>query len=192
MSKKMLVIYGCHGAGKTTLAKNILTSEGETSEITTEFGKITLSKNKTYIAVGKYTTKCGGADSVKSVQDYFNEIYYIAQHYPKSKILVEGIFLSALWETPLKHYLKIKYDMGYDIEQVLLFAEAKTSYERVFARNNRQPKVDNIVNKQKSVLRTFRRFAKLGEFRNFIINTEGKTAVEVFEEFLNKSQYVKE
>lgn len=92
----------------------------------------------------------------------------------------------------IKTLLKIKYDMGYDIEQVLLFAEAKTSYERVFARNNRQPKVDNIVNKQKSVLRTFRRFAKLGEFRNFIINTEGKTAVEVFEEFLNKSQYVKE
>ena len=185
--QNLIVIYGCHGAGKTTLAKNIIQSDGEFQEYSNEIGKYTVSQNKKYVACGKYTIKCGGADSLKSTDDYFRMIDFLLENYPNSTVVIEGIFLSALFTKPLKQFLKYKYEKDVNITQVFLYTTVGTSFERVFGRNNREPKLKNIENKQKSVLRTFKKFSELGEFNNFVINTEGKTADEVYDDF--RKQY---
>lgn len=185
--QKLYIIYGCHGAGKTTLAKNILLSDGsELKELENSIGKYTVSQNETYVAAGKYSIKCGGADSLKSTEHYFKMLDFLIENYPKSVIIIEGIFLSALFSNPLKQFLKLKYEKNIDIYQVLLYTTINTSYNRVFQRNNRQPKIKNIENKQKSVIRTFQKFSKLGEFKNFVINTENKTSEEVKKEFFEE------
>ena len=184
VKQKLIVIYGCHGAGKTTLAKNILLSDGENmSEFSNKHGRYTVSENKKYVAVGKYSIKCGGADSLKGVADYFNMIDFLIQNYTKSVIIVEGIFLSALFNTPLKQFLNLKYEKNIDITMILLYTTVKSSFDRVFSRNNRVPKLKNIQAKQKSVINTFGKFKQLQEFKTFIINTENKTADEVYNEF---------
>lgn len=183
MVRKLYIIYGCHGAGKTTLAKNILQQEGEISEYKNEYGTYTVSKNKKYVAVGQYHSKCGGADSIKTTELYFKMIDFLLENFPDSIVICEGIFLSALFNSPLKHFLRYKYEKGVEITQVLLYTSIETSYNRVLNRNNREPKLDNIQNKQKSVLRTFKKFHDLGEFKGIIINTEGRDQKQVFDEF---------
>ena len=182
--QKLIVIYGCHGAGKTTLAKNILLSDGQNmTELSNKFGRYTVSENKKYVAVGTYQIKCGGADSLKSVADYFNMIDFLIQEYPTSIIIVEGIFLSALFNTPLKQFLNLKYEKNIDITMILLYTTVKSSFDRVVSRNNRIPKLKNIQAKQKSVVNTFSKFKQLQEFNTYIINTENKNSIEVYDEY---------
>jgi len=182
--QKLLVIYGCHGAGKSTLARNILQSDGENfTEHSNEFGKYTVSEHGNIVAVGKYSIKCGGADSLKGTEFYYKMIYALLKKFPNSLIVIEGIFLSALFKRPLNEFLNIKYELGVEILQVFLFADIKTSYERVVGRNGREPKLDNIKAKVNSVKNNIIKFRNLNEFPNVLINTIGKTKEEVYNEF---------
>jgi len=182
--RNLIVIYGCHGAGKTTLAKNILLSDGlDFSEYQNKYGKYTLSQNKKYVAVGKYTINCGGADSLKCTQDYYNMLYELIFNYPKSSIIIEGIFLSGLFNKPLNEFLKIKYQYNINVLQVFLLADTKTSYNRVANRSGRLPNIKNIKGKVNSVKNNIIKFRQLNEFPNVIINTIGKTKEEVYGEF---------
>ena len=191
MVKRLYIIYGCHGAGKTTLAKNVLQQFGEIKEYKNEYGTYTTSKNNEYVAVGQYHSKCGGADSIKTTDLYFKMIDFLFKEYPNSTVICEGIFLSGLFSKPLKHFLRYKYDKNIEITQILLYADVATSYKRVYYRNNIHPKEQNIINKQKSVTRTFLKFQELCEFNSIIINTENKTSDQVFKEFKERINNVK-
>lgn len=181
---KLLVIYGCHGAGKTTLARNILQSDGKNfTEYSNEFGKYTVSEHGNIVAVGKYSIKCGGADSLKGTEFYYNMIYDLLNRFDNKLIVIEGIFLSALFKRPLNEFLKIKYEYGVNVYQVFLFADTETSYKRVLGRNGKEPKIKNIKAKVNSVFNNIKKFKELGEFPNTVINTIGKNEQEVFSEF---------
>lgn len=184
VNNKLLVIYGCHGAGKTTLAKQILQEDGKNfTEHSSQYGKYTISEHGNVIAVGKYSINCGGADSLAGTQFYYEMLEHLLKKFDNRLIVIEGIFLSALFKVPLNEFLKIKYDYGVEVLQVFLFADAKTSYERVLARSGRPPKVSNIVNKVNSVKNNILKFRELNEFPNVVINTVGKTKEQVYNEF---------
>lgn len=178
-------IYGCHGAGKTTLARNILTSDGgEFTEHNSEYGHYTVSKNGNIIAVGKYSTKCGGADSLKGTEYYYKMLDWLVDKFPDKTILIEGIFFSGLFKSPLKELLHLKYDLGVKVAQVFLYTDVATSYQRVVARNGREPKLAHIKSKQNAVSNNIIKFRRLGEFPSVVINTIGKTEEQVFQEFM--------
>jgi adenylate kinase family enzyme len=182
MVRKLIVIYGCHGAGKSTLARTIL---GENfTECSNEYGKYTLSQDKSVVAVGKYSIKCGGADSLKGTEYYYKMLYWLINEFPNSTIVIEGIFLSALFKRPLEEFLRIKYDYGVEVLQVFLYADLKTSYERVLGRNGREPKLNNIKAKVNSVKNNIIKFRNIHEFPNVVINTVGKTKEDVYNEFV--------
>lgn len=184
VKQKLIVIYGCHGAGKSTLARNILQSDGKNfKEYTDGLKKYTVSEHGNVVAVGKYSINCGGADSLANTALYYETIYDLLKKFDNSLIVIEGIFLSALFKTPLNEFLKIKYEMGIEILQVFLYADEKTSYERVLARSGRQPKIKNIKAKVNSVKNNIIKFRNLNEFPNVLINTVGKTEQEVYDEF---------
>ncbi len=180
----ILVIYGAHGAGKTTLVKNILLSDGQNlKECECSYGKYTISENEHYVAVGKYSIKCGGADSLKGTEYYYKMLEKLVIDHPESTILIEGIFLSVLFSKPLDEFLKLKYDYGVKIIQVFLFVDNITSYSRVYARNGKQPNPHNIKAKVNSVFNTMKKFQEINEFPTIAINTVGKTQQEVYNEF---------
>lgn len=182
--QKLFVIYGCNGSGKSSLVKNLLLSDGENlQELSNNFGKYTISENKKYVAVGKYGIKCGGADSLKSANNYFNMIDFLIQNYPKSVVLLEGVLLTTIFNKPLKNFLRLKYDKNIDVNILLLYVTLKTAYFRVISRNGKFPKFDLIKSKQRGVLNIFSKFKQLQEFKTYIINTENKTADEVYNEF---------
>lgn len=183
-NNKLLVIYGAHGAGKTTLARQILQSDGENfTEHSNEFGKYTVSEHGNIIAVGKYSIKCGGADSLKGTEFYYDMLEALLKSFDNKLFVIEGIFLSALFKRPLNEFLKIKYEYGVEVLQVFLFADTQTSYQRVLARNGREPKIKNIKAKVNSVFNNIKKFRELNEFPNVVINTIGKNEREVYDEF---------
>lgn len=180
----IIVVYGAHGAGKTTLVKNILLSDGQNlKEFECPYGKYTVSENERYVAVGKYSIKCGGADSLKGTEYYYKMLEKLVIDYPHSTILIEGIFLSALFSKPLNEFLKLKYDYGIEILQVFLFVDNITSYSRVCLRNGKQPNPHNIRAKVNSVFNTMKKFQEINEFPIIFINTVGKTQQAVYNEF---------
>lgn len=184
VNNKLLVIYGCHGAGKTTLARNIIQSDGKNfTEHSTEFGKYTVSEHGNIIAVGKYSIKCGGADSLKGTPFYYEMLEHLLKSFDNKLIVIEGVFLSALFKRPLNEFLHYKYDYGVPITQVFLFTDAETSYKRVLGRNGREPKIKNIKAKVNSVFNNIKKFRELNEFPNIVINTIGKNEQEVYNEF---------
>lgn len=186
VNNKILVIYGCHGSGKSTLAKHILQADGKNfTEHTCEFGKYTVSEHGNIIAVGKYSIKCGGADSLKGTAFYYDMLEYLLKKFDNSLIVIEGIFLSALFKTPLNQFLKYKYDYGVEVIQIFLYADITTSYQRVLGRNGREPKIKNIKAKVNAVKNNIIKFRELGEFPNVVINTIGKNEQEVFNDAKN-------
>lgn len=186
--QKLIVIFGCNGSGKTSLAKNILKANAsELLEISTNYGKYTKNEKENIFAVGKYTISCGGADSVKTVTDYFNIIKTILKQNKDCTIILEGALLSTIFNKPLKNFLELKYEYNVKINLFFLYVSLKTAFLRVYNRNGRIPKMKTIQAKQKGVIRNFKNFVNLGEFSCFVIDTEGKTADEVYDDF--RKQY---
>ena len=180
----LYAIYGCHGAGKTTLARNILTADGgEFTEHRNEYGHYTVSKNGNVIAVGKYSTKCGGADSLKRAENYYKMLDWLVTKFEDKTVLVEGILFSEIFTKPLKSLLHLKYDLGVRVAQVFLYADTPTSLERVEKRSGRAQNLAHIKQKQSVVSNNIIKYRRLGEFDSVVINTIGKTEQEVFQEF---------
>jgi thymidylate kinase len=183
---RLIVVYGCHGAGKSSLAKGIMEMDGGLIECESPYGFYTKSKGERFISVGHYHSKCGGADSIKTVDLYFKSIEFLFETFKEKTIICEGIFLSALIQKPLKNFLRYKYEKGVEITQIFLYCSLGTSYRRVVERNGKIPKLKNIQNKQSQVLKTFEKFKKTKEFNCVIINTENKTKESVLKEACEK------
>ena len=94
---------------------------------------------------------------------------------------------SSLLNKPLKLLLKLKYENNINITLILLYASVETSYKRTTTRNGKKPNIKNIINKQKSVIRVFKKIAELNEFNLISINTENKTPEQVFKEFKERT-----
>lgn len=181
---KIIRIIGSHGTGKTSLAKRLLMSDDGFDEIKTEYGYYCVSKNKLFVAIGKYSIKCGGCDCIKTLDKTLLFVDKLVKNYPNSNIIVEGCLLSSVFKKPLNNMLKLKYELNTDIIQVFLYADLKTLYYRVLNRNGNPPKLKHILSKYKSTYRMLKKYLELNEFKNYAINTENKTKEEVFEEFV--------
>lgn len=189
MVKKLIVIYGANGAGKTTLAKKILGDEF--TEEATSSGFVSVSKNKQVVAIGKYRNKCGGTDTIretKELKGVFESINHVIENKECNLIVAEGMILSSVFGSVMKGFLDLKYFKGFDIELVFLENSIKTALNRVYNRNGKVMKLENITTKTKQVNRTFLKMAKTGEFHCFSIKTDALTEEQVFSLFVKNSK----
>lgn len=195
-NKRILtVIIGSNGAGKTTLAKKIM-GENRTTE-TCQFGKYTLCNNNIFykynniynsinniIAIGGYTNVCGGVDTVRPLKNAYKMAVDLAKKYPNSNLLMDSLLMSGLFSTPVKMYLELKYNFGFDVEICFLFANEKESIRRVYSRNGNTPVNTSIIcAKLKQAVRNFKKLSELREFRCLAIDTSDKSQDGVFEQF---------
>lgn len=202
MSKRSVtIIIGAHGSGKSTLVRNII---GPNTEIKSAmYSKYTVSeipcngieridnniiyntaRTRRVAAVGTYLTNCGGCDSVRRLAFSFQTMEHIIENEPETNVVMEGIILSNVFNTPLKNVLRAKYDHGMDVEICLLYVSQQKSYERVKRRNNgKDVKLNLIRDKQRGALRVYKHWISTNEFRCKAIDTTGLNGQQVFEQF---------
>jgi hypothetical protein len=190
MIRRLLVIYGASGAGKSTLARNLL---GEFTEEITEEGTLSCSKDKSVVALGKYSVKCGGTDTIKETK-HLNGIWKMLKRAYNNKpecrlFIIEGMMLSALWGAPIKNLLDLKYNQGFDIEMVHLSNSVETCYRRVFGRNERLMDIEQLISKVNAVSRVFKKMGNLGEFHCFSIKCDNLDSNQVFETYKQNSKF---
>lgn len=194
------VVFGANGSGKTTLARNVL--GGRITEHKCILGTYTLSDNsilthardgseyrrKELVALGKYSNVCGGVDTIRPLYNAYNMGLEANNIFPGKNVFAESLLLSGLFSTPLKFYLEMKYQKGFDVEIFLLYVSEKEALRRVFARNGgKEIKADCVCRKVERAARTFSALKKLGEFRCNVIDTVGRSSEEVFDKFMELS-----
>lgn len=192
--KKLISIFGINGAGKTSVVKKFLMSdfvedsEGDFLfdgfdffEKKNQFGTYTVSKGGKIVAVGNYSNKCGGADSIKTVEDYFGMIDFLSEKYPDSDLCVEGVLQKAIGDL-INCYEGLK-EKGYEENLIKLETSLDEAVERVKNRNGRMPDVECIKAKVVNTGRLFKKLQDCGKFNCHVINTDGKTIDEVYSEF---------
>lgn len=192
--KKLISIFGINGAGKTSVVKNLLMSdfvedsEGDFLfdgfdffEKKNQFGTYTVSKGGKIVAVGNYSNKCGGADSIKTVEDYFGMINYLSENYPDSILCVEGVLQRAI-DDLISCYEGLQ-KKGYKEYLIKLDVSLDKAVERVESRNGHKPNVKCIEVKVVNTGRLFKKLEDSGKFNCFTINTDNKNIEEVYSEF---------
>lgn len=185
MVKTLVVIYGTNGAGKTSLARNILGDKIFGTRL--ESGMITLSEDESVCAIGGYFSKCGGVDGIKNSENWYKILYETLLTQKSDIIVMEGSLLSTLLNNPLKNFLKAKYEYGLQIECVFLKTSAETAIKRVYSRNGKIPKAKVIIDKLKRVNKLFEEFSKLKEFNCFQINVDNLNQSQVYDMFLQNT-----
>lgn len=204
-------VFGPSGSGKSTLARNILFSNGGEIE-TVKFGdsgyctvcnnsisnnntssvNINNNINKYIIALGKYSTNCGGVDSLKTLKGACQLAYDVSALYPNANILFESLLMSGLVTTPLKFILSMKYERGFNVDVCFLYAQASVLIRRVLKRNNGKGIKSSIIQaKLEGGARLFDKISKLGEFRCKAIDTTNLDDEQVFDQFRNWSSMYK-
>lgn len=192
MSKKRVLSYiiGSNGAGKSTLARNVLGPDIIHTKID-DLGYLSLSEYNIYkrtrprvVGIGRYTSDCGGVDTLKPLSNVYRLGKLAADKFEDANILMESLLMSGLFSSPLKFFLSMKYDRGFDVEVCFLFASLRESLQRVFVRNGGKPiKPGNVESKLKSAIRNYQRFVELKHFRCIAIDTTKLTSDQVFSEF---------
>ena len=174
-------IRGCNGSGKSTVPLQMLEKSPRSSQIIQKIdGKPvvlgTLFPEFDCIALGKYTTKCGGMDSFKNNATTFRALYYILNMYPDHDIIMEGIMASTIKSTYLDLFTKIEAEYS-DVRVIILsyLPPIEVCYERIQKRNGGKPiKEEMVLSKWQTVNRNAKYFKEQGLFSVAIDNSQTK------------------
>lgn len=190
------VVFGANGSGKSSLARSVMGPD--ILENKSILGTYSVCENiiharegavrKPLVAIGKYSNECGGVDTVRPLQNAYRMGFEAVERFAGMNIFMESFLLAGLFSTPLKFYLAMKYEFGFDVEICLLYVSKQEALRRVFLRNGGAPiKPENICSKVESSVRVFEKIKALGEFRCFAIDTVGKSKDKVFSKFVEMS-----
>lgn len=151
MSNKVIKLHGCSGAGKTTVARAIMSAASQVTEVTPDGAK----KPEAYacefddlitpvIILGSYKNNCGGMDSFPS--DAPTIIKAINFYREVGHVFFEGLLLSTYYGAVGKHM----ETMGDDAIFAFMNTPILTCLERVVHRRDVQQS-KNKFNPQNTV-----------------------------------------
>lgn len=194
LENPMLVnVRGCNGSGKSTIPMMMLQTDPESFEVIWKYdGKervvATVFPKYQFLAIGRYRTKCGGLDSLKSTQEIKDAVDVLWDC--NFHILMEGVLASTVRGT----YINLFQSMVYQhpiTRQVTIFNIApslETCLERIQQRNGGKPiKSELVEDKRTVVLRNHQYFLDAG-FRSIVVSNEQIDKSETLEWFYSKLQ----
>lgn len=135
---KVIKLHGCSGAGKTTVARALMTASDKVTVVTPDNGKpeayvcdIT-GLNYPLAILGSYQANCGGMDTYSSNADKIIEL--IEAYRDECHVLFEGLLLSTYHGGVGKHLMQYKDDY------ILAFMDTPlvTCLERIVKRRESQ------------------------------------------------------
>lgn len=157
---KVLNIRGPSGSGKTTLVRDIMEQFPVIHNLLDERQRIEgyelYGHGSIVRLVGKYTSPCGGCDTIKTFGEAESRIM---RYWEQSHVIYEGLTISSVWQR--------WYDLSQRVGgQIWCFLDTPVDVciERVYQRNGGKPiKKENIQSKHTINVNHYEKALLLGE-----------------------------
>lgn len=171
MSRVLVNIRGCNGAGKSTIPMSMMDDpEMYVHEITGSDGKkisaITVFPTYGWVALGTYFNKTGGLDTFKNNAVTKLTLFAALDGFPEYDVLMEGIMASTIRSTYIDLFHEVEDYYGKKRLKVIvvsLLPPVEVALSRVYSRNGGKPiKEDAVVGKWHTVARNVEAFAEAG------------------------------
>lgn len=177
MSRVLVNIRGCNGAGKSTIPLSMLDDPklNESyiySSDAKRIATITVFPTYGWVALGKYSNKCGGLDTIKDIATVKRALEYALISFPKYDIIMEGILCSTTYSSYADMFRWV--EEKYSVQPIILslMPSVDVCLERIQQRNGGKPiKEDLVANKWGMVYRSHKKFKAAG-FTTVRVNTE--------------------
>jgi hypothetical protein len=141
-------LRGANGSGKSTAVRSLIDPGAELRQITdTVPGYVSEAG---ICVLGKYTTDCGGMDTVKTQVAARAAVWEAADRYPV--VVFEGILISTIYGPWLTLSQELSLEHGEGIRWMYLDTPFDVCLDRVLDRNGYKPfDVELLRNKIKSI-----------------------------------------
>lgn len=182
--RKMLVnIRGCNGSGKSTFPNSM--RQISDWEIVGDKGKeVTVFKDISWVALGKYNKTSGGMDRYKNFQIMNEALAFAAQEFPEHDILMEGVMFSTV-KAPTIDTLK-PYHKDRNILILVLAPPLEVCLQRILERNGGKPINESILrNKWRTVNNSVEYFREAG-FNTIRVDTSRVKRERMLPNFLRE------
>ena len=165
-------IRGCNGAGKSTIALQMLESDpkmeivylGVTSKGKPTYPAFTIFPTYNWIALGTYLNKTGGLDTMSTNEDTYSTLLYVLKNYPNHNVLFEGVISSTIYSTWSRWLTHIQ--ALYSQDKVMIFnfiPPLEVCLARIQLRNGGKPiKTELVESKWNTVLKNAGLFKRDG------------------------------
>lgn len=190
-NNKLVNIRGCNGSGKSTIPLSMKDSDEDTFEVVwQQDGKervvATVFPNYEFIAIGKYTTKCGGMDALKTTDEIKMAVEVLWNM--NYNILMEGIMASTVRQTYIDLFLQMNEEHELQREIIIynILPPLNVCLNRIQQRNGGKPIKEELVSsKWKTVDNNVQHFKNAG-FRSLKVSNEDITQAETLKWFFEQ------
>lgn len=169
MSRVLVNIRGCNGAGKSTIPMSMMDDpDMYVQEILgsdkKKLSAITVFPSYGWVALGTYFNKTGGMDTLKDNWTTRITLYAALDGFPEYNVLMEGIMASTIRSTYIdlfheveEHYPDLK------VLIISLLPPVEVAISRVYSRNGGKPiKEEAVRGKWETVARNVLAFREAG------------------------------
>jgi len=186
---KLVNIRGTNGSGKSTVPLQMLANDRATFMLTHKGQEIaTVFPTYGFVALGKYRTKTGGLDGIRTTQD-MKDILALVHFLPYS-IIMEGILASTVYSTYAE--LFETYKEKAPKREVIVFniiPEFDVIKERVLKRNgNKEVKWEQLESKWRTVKKNAGKFREAG-FKSLEVDNSGIQIEDTLDWFFDLIDY---
>lgn len=171
MSRVLVNVRGCNGAGKSTIPMSMMDDpEMYVHEIVGSDGKkisaITVFPSYGWVALGTYFNKTGGLDTLKNNAVTKLTLFAALDGFPEYDVLMEGIMASTIRSTYIDLFHEVENYYGKKQLKVIvlsLLPPVDVALSRVYERNGGKPINEAAVaGKWNTVARNVAEFANAG------------------------------
>lgn len=178
MSRVLVNIRGCNGAGKSTIPMSMMDDpEMYVHEIRGSDGKrmsaITVFPTYGWVALGTYFNKTGGMDTLRDNWTTRMTLYAALDGFPEYNVLMEGIMASTIRSTYIDLFQEVQEYYGDDLTIMIisLLPPVEVAISRVYSRNGGKPINEEAVRgKWDTVARNVAAFGEAG-FTSLKVNS---------------------
>lgn len=197
MSRVLVNVRGCNGAGKSTIPMSMMDDPGMyVHEIVGSDGKkisaITVFPSYGWVALGTYFNKTGGLDTLKNNAVTKLTLFAALDGFPEYDVLMEGIMASTIRSTYIDLFYEVENYYGKKQLKVIvmsLLPPVDVALSRVYERNGGKPINEAAVaGKWNTVARNVAEFANAG-FTSVRVNSakvKKKNMLPAFLKTVNK------
>lgn len=179
MSRVLVNVRGCNGAGKSTIPMSMMDDpKMYVHEIVGSDGKkisaITVFPSYGWVALGTYFNKTGGLDTLKNNAVTKLTLFVALDGFPEYDVLMEGIMASTIRSTYIDLFHEVENYYGKKRLKVIvmsLLPPVDVALSRVYERNGGKPINEAAVaGKWNTVARNVTEFANAG-FTSIKVNS---------------------